>query len=322
MFVWASSAATGAAAQTAAVPASSEATYQEAVRAGVEEYELEHWNEARAYFERAHTILPNARTLRALALVAFQLRDYVETIERGEAALASVVRPLDAADRSELEGQLGRARQFVARIAVTCKPADASLRLDGRPVTPDEAGSLLLNPGPHELTAERAGSAPVTRALQAHSGEDLRLDFVLGEPATARDLVPPPTSAAISTPTARTQSDPGPGSVEPPGGRGGAGPWLVVAASGAAVVTGGIVLALALGDVASVEDAKKGSAWADVKDESERAPTLSAIGWSLLGAGVVGAGVGLWWMLGDGDERAAGATLAAWPGGARLAGRF
>src|SRR5688572_7254192 len=51
--------------------------YKRAVEEALKEYGLGHFEEARSLFRRAHGIYPNARTLRGLGMVEFELRHYV-----------------------------------------------------------------------------------------------------------------------------------------------------------------------------------------------------------------------------------------------------
>ena len=46
--------------------------YSKALASAMAEYELGNWTEARALFEQAHELNPNARTLRAIGLCAFE----------------------------------------------------------------------------------------------------------------------------------------------------------------------------------------------------------------------------------------------------------
>ncbi|MEY4512912.1 MAG: hypothetical protein RLZZ450_5034 [Pseudomonadota bacterium] len=49
--------------------------YRETIAEALIEYEAHNYLEARTLFERAHKLYPNARTLRGLAVVAFELRN-------------------------------------------------------------------------------------------------------------------------------------------------------------------------------------------------------------------------------------------------------
>lgn len=62
-------------------------------------------------FRRAHALRPTARTLRALAVISYELGEYEQCFTMGNEALASSVRPLGEELRSSLLSLVGRARR-------------------------------------------------------------------------------------------------------------------------------------------------------------------------------------------------------------------
>jgi hypothetical protein len=64
-----------------------------------------------------------------------------------------------------------------------------------------------------------------------------------------------------------------------------------------------VLLALALSDKATVEDAADGSHISDVEAAHDRVPLLSTVGGVMLGVGVVGAAACVTWIVLSGDER-------------------
>src|SRR5215510_11512113 len=60
----------------------------------VREFAAENFVEARSLFERAHALEPNARTLRALGLCAFELKQYTQAASELDAALKDLRKPL------------------------------------------------------------------------------------------------------------------------------------------------------------------------------------------------------------------------------------
>jgi hypothetical protein len=66
---------------------------------------------AREELRRAHAIFPNARTLRGLGMVEFELRSYVQSVQLLEQALAASVKPLDGKLRTDTEALLARAQR-------------------------------------------------------------------------------------------------------------------------------------------------------------------------------------------------------------------
>ena len=73
--------------------------YRALVTHALEEFDAQNYAEARSLFLRAHTIYPSARTLRALGMVEFELKNYVDSITRLEEALSERTRALTGQTR-------------------------------------------------------------------------------------------------------------------------------------------------------------------------------------------------------------------------------
>jgi tetratricopeptide (TPR) repeat protein len=174
-----------------------EATYRELVDEGLREYDSAHFEEARALFARAHALSPSARTLRGLALAAFELRRYVECIENSEAALASKVKPLTEEMRSELSQTLQRAQRFVARVELDAAPADAELRVDGMLHPGIASTQLVLELGEHVLELSKLGFGHERRVIHLNGGETVNVRIALAPSAelAAASIVAQPESA-------------------------------------------------------------------------------------------------------------------------------
>lgn len=168
-------------------PEGEPAGYREAVEQALSELSVGHFSEARAMFLHAHTLFPNARTLRGLGLAEFELRSYVECIEHLEQSLASGVRPLDAQLREETERLLERASRYVTRLSVHVTPATATVRLDGAPVDVAGGRTLLLTAGDHRLDVEAPEKLPAQRTVHALGGDTQALTLALTpQPPPAR----------------------------------------------------------------------------------------------------------------------------------------
>lgn len=98
------------------------AGYRAAIDAAVQEHELNHFAESREHFARAHALYPNARTLRALGMVAFELKRYSESARYLTDALASRERTLEGDKRAQTEKLLARANGYLARFALDIAP--------------------------------------------------------------------------------------------------------------------------------------------------------------------------------------------------------
>jgi tetratricopeptide (TPR) repeat protein len=105
------------------------------------------------------------------------------------------------------------------------------------------------------------------------------------------------------------------------GGEGpGALPWIVIGGSGAVLVTGVVLFAMAQSDIATVEDVEMGATWSEIEGAYDRAPMLSTIGLLMIGAGVAGATVGIVLLAGGSGGGETSVALA--PGGAVLRGSW
>ena len=294
--------------------------YREFIRRALEEYGLGNYPEAKLYFSDAHAVFPNARTLRGLALTEYALRDYVAAARYFEQSLANQVQPLSPDLRNGATDFLAQARRFIAHVKVSVEPSSAEVRIDERPVVRGEDGSVLLNPGVHELVASAPDRETVTRRWSVEAGARTRLDITLPARGVAA------TPAAALPPTAATASAPVEPRVAPAGDPAGddsksVAPWIVIGVSGALAIAGGVLLGLTAADIGTVEDARKGTEWADVKPAYDRTPAVSIAGFSMLGLGLGGVAAGLAWQLWP-EERAETLSLRPSPTGAMLRGAF
>ena len=172
--------------------------YQQAVEAALEEYRLQHYEEARSLFERAHALDPNARTLRGLGMVEFELRHYVRAAQLLEASLASQQKPLTEDQRKAVEDLLGRTRQFIALydLKVEPEPAAFTVEIDGHRVDLGPQNKLSLEAGEHSLRISAPNAKP----------QELRIDVKGGEQQTIHiqlqvNSAPPPAAAPVAAPS-------------------------------------------------------------------------------------------------------------------------
>jgi tetratricopeptide (TPR) repeat protein len=168
-------------------PPSSE--YTQRVNEALAEFEMNHFEEAREQFKRAHELYPNARTLRGLGMVEFELRHYQISIRFLEQALESTVKPLSDSLRAETQDLLGRARGYVGELRVAVEPPGASVSIDGLPVDVAEAPTLMLEVGDHHLDVRATGYMGQTRRItvegNSHQELELRLELLPTEPEPA-----------------------------------------------------------------------------------------------------------------------------------------
>lgn len=180
--------------------------YEALIRRAVAEYQSGAWEEARALFQEAHALEPNARTLRGLGLTAYELHRYVECIADFEAALTHPERPLDAAQRKEVAGLLARAKGFISAYELELEPVDAQVLIDGGQASFRD-GLVLLDPGVHTLVVRAEGYTESHQQLRVPAGARRSLRIVLQ--AEAKQVEQPVSKgpAVQATPHAAQDDD-------------------------------------------------------------------------------------------------------------------
>jgi tetratricopeptide (TPR) repeat protein len=243
--------------------------YKRTIEAALDEYRLQHFEEARTLFQRAHGLEPSARTERGLGMVEFELRHYVEAQRHLEAAINSTAKPLTEEQKRSAQDLLSRTRQFVAQYALEVEPRNSELvvELDGKAIDARDVGHVSLTAGEHSLRI----SSP------DHVTRELVIDVKGGEQQTLRIQleVKNPTAPATAEGTAPRQDLPAVVRSEPRRSR----LALALAAPGAG-------LALVGGAIGGVALAKAGSADSRDGAEANTAKTLALASDITVGVGV------------------------------------
>lgn len=108
--------------------------YEYAIGLGVEEFERGNFEEARTRFAEAHAAQPNARTLRGLGMVEYELKHYLVAVQHLRKSLTAVSRPLDEAQRAQVEELITLANAYLGTLDIELAPEQATLLLDGEHV--------------------------------------------------------------------------------------------------------------------------------------------------------------------------------------------
>ncbi len=301
-------------AQGAQIQPSEPAGYRAAIEEALVEYQALNFEEARALFARAHALFPNARTLRGLGMVEFERRNYRASVDYLGQALASEVRPLEGELRMATEQLLGRAKGFLGELRLSVEPSSARVAIDGELVEFTEGQPIVVQVGDHQLEVRAPGYRSKQRTLAVQGGESLSLHIALESDA-----------AGPSEPDIAGEFQPASSDSEPVRASG-KGPWplIVIGVSGAALVGGGVLVALAHSDIDSVEGAPRGTRWSDRVDAFDASEGKSIAGFVLLGVGAAGLVTGLVWQFaGDDDgESSAAVSVGLAPNHVQLRGRF
>lgn len=184
-------------ARSLAQDARDEAAYKELVEQALGEFKHKNWPEARVLFMRAHELNPNARTLRGMGVVSYEMRDYLNAVVNLQAALEDKRQPLTEAQRKECDGLLARARTFVGVFTLKLDPLDAHVSLDGGEPTRDDKGHLMVPFGEHTVSARARGRLDASTRLTVQGGE--RGEIALSLPSDV-PLVPGAVAVAPVAP--------------------------------------------------------------------------------------------------------------------------
>jgi hypothetical protein len=163
--------------------------YEQSVQRALREFELANYAEARAMLLSAHDLYPNARTLRALGMVEYELKNYPACVAYMEQALSSRERPLNAEQRASADELRRAAEGYLSRYTLQVRPVNARVSIDGEPASFDAQGKLVLAVGDHQLEISAEGHHALRRKLKVNGGERRTLDFVL-VPATQAERGP------------------------------------------------------------------------------------------------------------------------------------
>jgi hypothetical protein len=107
------------------------------------------------------------------------MRDYVQAVRDLSAALADSRQPLTEQQRGECQNLLARSRTFVGVYELRVTPAEATLRVDGAPLSREADGSVLLAFGEHVLTGSAPGHVEASARVAVQGGERREVELRL-----------------------------------------------------------------------------------------------------------------------------------------------
>jgi hypothetical protein len=170
--------------------------YRDLVRRALAAFDAKRWEDARELFDAAHQIEPNARTLRGLGMVAFEMEDFVQAYQLLHQSLIDHRRPLEGALRQKTEELLKRTRLLVGRVRMSVTPGSASVKMDGEAV--DASTELWLTIGLHLLTVEASGYDTKKLSLDIRDGDDQEIAIDLEPLDLAARRTAQPDAVAVS----------------------------------------------------------------------------------------------------------------------------
>ncbi len=256
------------------------AEYEQLIEQALAESAASRFEEARVLFRRAHEVFPNARALRGIGMVAFEIRDYPDAIRSLRAALAHETRPLTEEQRAEATQILERAYGFVGRYELSAVPEGARILVDGREAEVEPDRTLLLAVGRHQVEV-RTATRSWDGAWTVRGGEQEPLPIVFDAPA------------ALADPGADV---PAPPATPPPSAPDTTAPAVLTIAGAILAVAGAVMLAVGVVDLGTVENAADGTSWASLSGAYERAAPLTGVGTVSLAVGGAAAIAGGIWL--------------------------
>ncbi|MGF1508085.1 MAG: tetratricopeptide repeat protein [Myxococcota bacterium] len=151
-------------------------TYRELVREALAEFEAKQYQEALNLFRQAYDVRPSARVLRGMGKSLFELGRYTEALDALRASLTVDLDPLSPRLREDVQELIARTERYVGTLVLSVEPADAKLKLRGRPVAP---GPIQLDIGTYEIEAMAEGYLPVRRRVEVVGQASTELNLVL-----------------------------------------------------------------------------------------------------------------------------------------------
>ncbi|HEU4403688.1 MAG TPA: PEGA domain-containing protein [Polyangiaceae bacterium] len=302
---------------------------QKRYKRGLELFNEGQYEASMIEFRRAYELAPSYKLLFNIAQVNRQINDYARAVEFFERYLREGGSNVAPGRVAEVQKELERLRQRVARLEVTSNVAGAEVFVDDLSVgrTPF-AQPLLVNAGRRKLVAAAEGRPPVTRVVEVAGAESARvlLDFVeVPDPARAPLPGVAPAPIPVGPRSAPAEAPPGAGPEAPAGARV---PWVAWGVTGALAAGAAVTGVLALQAKSHFEEHRDtfNTTRAELEDQNDKARRLGVATDVLLGATAVAAGVSLYLTLTAGPK-GAGATsgalrLRVGPGGAGLAATF
>jgi tetratricopeptide (TPR) repeat protein len=137
-------------------------------------------------FRRAYACYPSPNLRFDIGVALDQLGRWAEAIQAFEDFLAaSSDAPTEGVDFAS--ARIAALTPRVAQLEIVVTPADASVSVDGTPITMPRARALPVMPGEREIEASRAGRVTARQRLRLAAGDRRRIELQLLSPAA-----PPP----------------------------------------------------------------------------------------------------------------------------------
>ena len=171
---------------------------------GRKELAAKHYEQAAAFFEKAHAVLHNPVTALDLMMAYGYLEKNVEASAIGEEIQHQVAPPTEPAPQKEARKQIADATEalnervsaFVLRFKGT-KPPGLQVTLDGKPLRTDELETRVrVNRGEHVIFCAAPGFVPkrITQSVLAKTAEEFAIPIQLDAGAKPGDKTESPAA--------------------------------------------------------------------------------------------------------------------------------
>ncbi len=146
---------------------------------GLELFDEGEYKLALVEFERAYELAPNFRALYNIALVNIQLGRYAEASQKFQAYLKDGGDAIPPTRRAEIVHTLSELELRTATLELSTNAPGTKVTLDGKPVTVQLPGSLLIDAGEHTISASAPGYDRMDRSLTLAGADHTSVRFNL-----------------------------------------------------------------------------------------------------------------------------------------------
>jgi hypothetical protein len=156
-------------------------------------------------FQRAYELVPSPK-------IHYNLGQAYDGLARPAEALAAFERFLSeasdapAANRTRARQLVARLRSEVAFVALAGDLHGATLFVDGAKVDIRALRELVVNPGPHSISAEKAGAPAFLARIEATAGQRVEVLIRFASVAPIASAVAPPASVPTLPPVTASQA--------------------------------------------------------------------------------------------------------------------
>jgi hypothetical protein len=146
-------------------------------------------------FRRAYDLAPNYHVLYNIAQTALELQDYTQALSAFEKYLADGGAEVPAARRAQVEADIKRLEEKIARVSVEVNLPNAEVFVDDIQVgTSPLAAPLRVNVGRHKFSASTSTIPAVVRVIDVAAGENPHVALELRAPEAAPVALAPPVT--------------------------------------------------------------------------------------------------------------------------------